>query len=586
MAKRWRIRPHDPERIAALQQAARLPPVLAQLLVCRGIDRADDARRFLEPKLVDLRPPDLLPGCTEAAARIHAAVQAGQRVVIYGDYDVDGITGAAILHKCLKLLGGNVAYHIPHRIDEGYGLHGETISGKLAADGTNLVVTVDCGITGVEAAQTARRCGIELIVTDHHEPGAELPQAAAIVHPRLPGTSYPFGGLSGSGVALKLAWAICQKASGGVRVSEPMRDFLVEAVALAALGTVADVVPLVDENRVLVREGLNRLQKNAGPGLLALLKAAKISEKKTDSEDVSYLLAPRLNAAGRFGQALLAVELLLTEKPDRAKELADYIENLNSSRQTVERSMYLAAVKMADEQFDPDRDGALVLAHADWSPGILGIVAGRLAEKYNRPTILIGWKSTGIGQGSGRSAAGVNLHAALSACGDHLVGYGGHAKAVGLRIEEPKLEAFRAAFCEQAAEQIGQQTPVDDLEIDAEAPLAQLTYEVVNQVERMGPFGQGNPRPLLCATGVTLGQPPRLMGGGNRHLSLQLQQHGVSVRGIAFGGCDWADPIAKVAGPLDVAYRPVINEFNGRRSVELRLVDWRPTAVESPGGPR
>ena len=255
MSKRWRIHSHDPDRIATLGRAAGIPAVVAQLLVCRGVTDPAAAREFLDPKLADLRDPQLLPGCEAAASRIHQAVRAGKRICIHGDYDVDGMTGTALLWMGLKLLGADVGYYIPHRLDEGYGLSAETIRAK-AAEKVDLIVTVDCGIGSVEEAALARQLGIELIITDHHEPGMQLPEAAAIVHPRLPGGGYPFGGLSGSGVAFKLAWAICQQASGAKKVGDAMKDFLLQAVGLAALGTVADVVPLVDENRVLVRHGL------------------------------------------------------------------------------------------------------------------------------------------------------------------------------------------------------------------------------------------------------------------------------------------------------------------------------------------
>jgi single-stranded-DNA-specific exonuclease len=440
-----------------------------------------------------------------------------------------------------------------------------------------LLVTVDCGIGSIHEGAVARDCGIQLIITDHHEPGARLPDAVAIVHPRLPGVEYPFGGLSGSGVALKLAWAIAQRASGAARVSPAMRQFLVEAVGLAALGTVADVVPLVAENRILVSEGLKRLRQIAGLGLRALLDVAKVEKAQPDSEDVAFALGPRLNAAGRLGQAQLAVELLLTDKPERARELAQYVDGLNATRQSLERGMYQVAVRLAEEQFDPAQDAALVLGHHGWHAGVLGIVAGRLAEKYHRPTVLIAWDPMGVkpGIGSARSVPGFPLHAALEACGGHLLGHGGHAAAAGLTIEESKFEAFRAAFCEHAATVLDEGLRTGELWIDAEAPLSAFTLDVVHQIERLAPFGQGNARPLLCTTGVSLAQPPKIIGSGGRHLSLQLVQHGVSLRAIAFGGAEWAEALSKTDGPFDIAFRPMINIFAGRRSVELRLVDWR-----------
>lgn len=576
MAKRWRIHPHEPHRIADLQRALGVSAVVAQLLLCRGISDPASAQRFLDCRLSDLLDPEQLPGCLDAAERIHRAIRDGKRIVIYGDYDVDGMTGTALLRQCLKMLGADVGYYLPNRIDEGYGLHDEAIR-RLAAEKAQMIVTVDCGIGSVRQAETARECGVELIVSDHHEPGTELPAAAAVVHPRLPNSQYPFGGLSGSGVALKLAWAICQQASGAKRVSPAMKDFLLKAVGLAALGTVADVVPLVDENRVLVRHGLTSLKNSPSPGLAALLKVTKLDEKPyLDAEDIAFSLAPRLNAAGRLGQAQLAAELLMCDRPDRAMELATYINNLNETRQSLERSVLLAAGKQAKEEFDPENDAALVLAGRGWHPGVLGIVAGKLAEKYHRPVVLIGWDQMGIkpGIGSARSVPGFNLHAALEECGEHLLTHGGHAAAAGLTLDEARLEAFRADFCECVGREMREEDRVAELWIDAEAPLSAFTLPVVDQIEKLSPFGQGNTRPLLCAGGVSF-DPPKPLGTGGRHIAIQLSQHTVKLRAVAFGGGDWTEELNSSPGPIDVAFRPVVNCFRGQRKVELHLVDWR-----------
>jgi single-stranded-DNA-specific exonuclease len=310
--KRWRLAPHDPERVAALERTAGVPPIVAQLLLARGVYDADAARLFLDARLTGLRDPDLLPGMDAAADRIYAAAQERRKIVVYGDYDADGITGAAILLTCLRLLGADVSYYVPNRLEEGYGLNADALR-SLAGRGARTVISVDCGIASTAEAALARELGLELIVTDHHEFAAELPAAAAIVHPRLPGSSYPFGGLCGAGVALKVAWAVCQRASGAKRVGEALRNFLLSAVGLAAVGTVADVVPLLDENRILVRHGLMSLKHSPPLGLAVLMEVAKLHEKPSlSSEDLAFTLAPRINAAGRFGQAQLAVELLTT----------------------------------------------------------------------------------------------------------------------------------------------------------------------------------------------------------------------------------------------------------------------------------
>jgi single-stranded-DNA-specific exonuclease len=582
MAKTWRIHSHDPDRIRALERAARLPTVLARLLVCRGLGDPDTALDFLAPKLTSLRDPELLPGALVAAERIGRAVAQGQRIVVYGDYDVDGMTATSLLWQCLTLLGANVGYYVPHRLEEGYGLNREALA-ILAGQGANLVITVDCGIASIAEAQAARELGLDLIITDHHQAGRELPDAIAIVHPQLPGHAYPFAGLSGAGVAFKLAWLIAKQASGGQKANDRMRAFLLSALGLAALGTVADVVPLVDENRVLVQHGLVALRERPVLGLAALLRRAELDRKpQLDCEDIGFALAPRLNAAGRLGQAQLAVELLMTTSPERADMLAEYIDQLNASRQSLERSILLSAGAHAQAQFDAGQDAALVLAERGWHPGVIGIVAGRLADRHHRPVVMVALDEMGVkpGTGSARSIPGFDVCQALTACSRHLISHGGHAAAAGLKIDEQHVEAFRTDFCEHAAEQITQEQLVAELSIDAEVFLSELTLPTVEQIERLAPFGQSNPRPMLCATNVTLSEPPKRMGGGDRHLSMKLSQHKTSLRGVAFGGGEWCDALSRCSGPISIAFRPVINDFRGRRSVELHVADWRVSTTQ------
>ena len=469
MAKRWRIHSHDPQRVAQLERSAGIPAVVAQLLLARGMADPQAAREFLDAKLSGLRDPELLPGAADAAQRLAAAIAAGRKICVYGDYDADGMTATAILLLALQTLGANATYYVPSRIDEGYGLNHEALR-SLAASGVETVVTVDCGIASADEAETAREVGLELIVTDHHEFGPRLPEAVTLVHPRLPGTNYPFPGLAGAGVAFKVAWALCQQVAGAKRVGERMKQFLLQALGLAAIGTVADVVPLVDENRILVTHGLNSLREFPTLGLAELLRVTELREKaRLSSEDIGFTIGPRLNAAGRLGQAQLAIELLTTNSAERAAALADYIHQLNDSRTSLERSIYLAANKQATEQFDPENDAALVLAERGWHPGVIGIVAGRLAEKFHRPVILIAQDDVGVkpGIGSARGIPNFSLHAALAACGRHLISHGGHAAAAGLRIEDAQVEAFRQDFVELAATEIAQADLVAELFIDA-----------------------------------------------------------------------------------------------------------------------
>ena len=584
MTKRWRIQPHDAERIAQLQRTANVSPVVAQLLLCRGIHDAATARDFLDAKLVSLRDPELLPGVDQAAQRIHQAITDKQRTVIYGDYDADGMTGTSILVRCLSLLGANVHYYVPSRLEEGYGLNTEALT-KLKSDGAELVITVDCGIASVGEAAHAKEIGLPLIITDHHEFAEDLPDAVATVHPRLPGHSYPFGGLCGAGVAFKLAWAVCQRASGAKKVGDRMKSFLMSAIGLAAIGTIADIVPLLDENRILVRHGLKSLKAQPPLGLAKLMSVAGVDKKPSlGAEDVAFMIAPRLNAAGRLGQAQLAIELMTTDSAERAEALAEYIHELNSQRDSLERSIYLAANKQVKENFHPEHEPALVLNGRGWHPGVIGIVASRLVDKYHRPVVMISQDNIGAkpATGSARSACGVNLHAALAACTEHLLGHGGHAAAAGLRIEDKNIDAFREAFCEHVAGEVNEDNLTAEVRIDAEAPFSQLTLDTVSQIETLAPFGQSNPRPVLCCGDIQLPTPPKRMGSGERHLNARLRHGRVTLRAVAFGKGEWADELAGHEGPLEIAYRPVINDYQGRRSVELHLVDWRPCKQQQP----
>jgi len=577
MKKRWRISFHDPVAIAELARRAEIPAVVAQLLLSRGISDPSQARCFLRPSLHALHPPESFPACEEAADILWSAIQAGRRIAVYGDYDADGITATAILWKCLRLLGADVKYYVPNRLEEGYGLQAATIE-DLSRQGVQVIVTVDCGITAVQEVAFAHEKGVQIVVTDHHEPGPELPQAAAIVHPRVGSSLFPFPWLSGAGIAFRLAWAIVRRASSGKRADGRLRDFLVQAVGLAAIGTVADIVPLWDENRILVHYGCTTsLPQRPTLGLACLQSLASQSRNgKTDSEWIAFQLAPRINAVGRLGQASLAVELLVTEKEDRATELATYINSLNDQRKSLEQSIYLRALRQIKEQYDAENDPAFVLADTDWHQGVIGIVAGRLAEKYHRPVILISLSKTGgkLAVGSARSIPGLHLHQALTACAHHLERFGGHAQAAGLTIAEQNIATFRHEFCQYVADNFDREKNLAELRIDCEFPLGVFTVDVVEQIERLAPFGMGNPRPIMCCGNVTLAEPPRAVGQGQQHLALRVQQSGTIMRAVAFGAGERVHEL-ECGRPFDLAFRPVISEYNSLRRVELHVVDWR-----------
>jgi single-stranded-DNA-specific exonuclease len=573
--KLWRLLPADRLMIERLSRELRISPVLAQLLVNRGLTECAASRQFLTAPLAGLHDPALLPGVNEAARRIHQAVQAGRRICVYGDYDVDGMTATTLLWRCLQLAGAQVDFYVPHRLEEGYGLNCEALQ-TLAKRGVQVVVTVDCGITSLAEAEEAKRLGLELIISDHHEFKAELPDAAVLVHPRLAGSAYPFRDLCGAGVAFKLAWAICREFSQAQLVSAHFRDFLLESLGLVALGTVADVMPVVDENRVFVRHGLKCIKEAPSVGLRALLDSAGLTaEKNLDAEHIGFTLAPRLNAAGRLGQARLAVELLATTSPQRAADLARYLQGQNELRQRIERSILHQARELIEAEYNLDTAAAIVLASPDWHPGVIGIVAGRLVERYARPVLLISLKEE-MGQGSGRSIDGFHLHEALSACGDCLLSHGGHAAAAGFRIKQAAVESFRQKFNEHAARCLNGRTPCHVLEIDAEVPLSAMTLGLMKGIDALHPHGRGNARALFLAGGLQIVGTPRLVGGGERHVSFRVrQENGPILKAIAFNMADRLDELVSDGGRCCLVFTPKRNEWQGFTSVDLEVHDLR-----------
>lgn len=578
MPLRWSVRAHDIQLIRSIEQTCKVSPVVAQILAVRGITHPNQVSSFLDLKLTGMRAPEELPGLVGAVDHIYETITSGKKIVVYGDYDCDGMTSTAILYRCIKLLGGDAAYHVPSRLDDGYGVSIEALDKIKKKFDPALVVTVDCGINSVNEVEHAKCIGIGMVITDHHVIGPELPDALGIVHPALPGEEYPFTGLCGAGIAFKLAWALCQKHHGSQKLPTNMRNFLFAALSLAAIGTVADVVPMLDENRILVDNGLKLMKQFANPGLAELLKLCKLTEKRElGSEDIAFGIGPRLNAAGRLNQALLGVELLTIEDEARAKSLAEYIDQLNKQRNSLDRAMLKAANKMIDQNYDVKIEPALVLAEEDWQLGVIGIVAGRVAERYHRPTVMISIDKTGkkAAVGSARTACGVNLYEAIAACSEHLVKYGGHPAAAGLTIDPNKIDEFREALCHQVREQLGRAEMIPELNIDVEVPLSQLTLQALREVEQLAPFGQNNPRPVMCATDVKLAADPQTMGKDATHLSLQLEQHNVKIRAVGFGKSEWATELQNGAGRYDFVFKPVVNEFRGRRKVELQLIDYR-----------
>ena len=579
---RWNLATPHP-RADALAQSLRVSPLLAQTLLNRGVETPETALVFLQPSLKTLYDPHLIPGLPRAADRIARAIRDRERIVLYGDYDVDGITGIAILWHAIRRLGGLVEYHIPHRVDDGYGLNCPAIE-QLINAGAQLLVTVDCGVTAIEPAALARQRNVDLIVSDHHqwhekvdaagESHPHLPDCHSIVHPRLPcdQPEYPNPHLCGAGVAFKLAWGVGQAMSGNARVAVELRDFLIEATALAALGTIADVVPLVGENRTLAHFGLGGLRQSKLEGIRALIASAALTGQHLDSYHVGFLLAPRLNACGRMGHAAKAVHMLTEATPEEALEIAAYLETQNRERQSVERQILEQALAQLEARSSAEKDRrAIVLASDQWHPGVIGIVASRLVDRLCRPVVMIALNN-GHGQGSARSVPGFHLAHALTACGEHLLSHGGHEMAAGLKISTDRVSAFAEAFETYALNNVTPEMMARQVYLEADASLIDFTESLVRDLGRLGPFGPANRKPLLCLRNVEVSLSPRVVGKQGNHLQMVVRQGERTLKCIAFDHADLKDRLS--AGTrIDLAVEPVLNEFNGRRAVELQVKD-------------
>ncbi len=614
-SREWVIHPSD-DRSIHLAKSLNISPLLAQVLINRTVTDTRAGAIFLRPKLTELVSPERMPGIEAAVCRLKQAIENKEKITLYGDYDVDGITGVSILLQVLKLLGANVDYYIPHRVEEGYGLNAEAIR-SLAKAGCKLIVTIDCGISAHDEAELAGQLGLDLIITDHHQPMSQnpslavagtatgenyskmqdskckvedlsvaLPKAAAIVHPALE-QSYPNQDSSGSMVAYKLAWAIANRFCAGPKLEPTLREFMLNATALAALGTIADVMDLRGENRVLASFGLKALPASKLPGIQALIETAGLTGQGLDSFDIGFRLAPMLNAAGRMGHARLAVELLTSNNLSHSMQIAEYLKQQNSQRQQCERKIFEQACEMiTNSGLDDPQQRSIVLAGESWHVGVLGIVASRIAETFYRPTIMINVPDktgpAGVGldpvqgfalaHGSGRSIPGFCLLSAIRACGHHLISFGGHKMAAGVTIQSEKIEQFAADFEAYAKQNLNDEDTVAKLHIDALAQLGQFSREVVGQFRMLGPFGPGNPTPLFATEGVHLACPPRAVGAKSNHLQIAITDNINSIRCIGFG-------MGKLEKKLleheffNVAYQAQINSFNGFSNVEFVLAD-------------
>lgn len=533
-------------------------------------------RHFLRPSLNDLHSPWLLPDMNPAADRIVNAIRNQERIVVHGDYDADGVTATAVLLRLFQALGHPAESHLPSRMEHGYGISDEFV--KSAIDNKiNLVITVDCGVSEQERIKALQAAGVDVIVTDHHEPGGEaLPDAIAVVNPKRDDSDYPFRELVGAGVAFKLAWAVCERFIGSPRVGDELQQALLSLLPIAALGTIADVAPLVEENRILVAFGL-RTMDSAWPGLQALVEVSRLRGESPTARDVAFYVAPRINAAGRMGEAQLALDLLMADTIEEGRELAEKLDSINTARQRLCDRLQIEAKEALQATHNIETDGAFIVAGEGWHEGIIGIVSGRLVDEFGRPALVIAIDpATGKARGSGRSIPGINLFAAMSRCKDRFLSFGGHEQAAGFSIEADQIDALRADLEAACRAEIRDRAIEPQLEIDAEVSLSEVSNNLVHELDMLAPFGNGNPKPRFLARQIRVAGTPRTMGSSGRHFQFNASQNGTAFRAVVFNN---TDPLLQMdAGERiwDVVFSLGINTFRGRNQVELMVRDMRP----------
>jgi single-stranded-DNA-specific exonuclease len=560
--RQWIFKPVDHNRQDALAQALAISPVTASVLLGRGVRTTEEAHRWLTMTSASPHDPFLLPDMDRAVSRLHRALQAGERICFYGDYDVDGTTSVSLFLSYFGGLGADVCSYIPHRIQEGYGLNEGAIR-RLRNEGVSLLVTSDCGSTSFKEIDVARRLGLDIIVTDHHQVGEQVPDAFAVINPFRRESSYPFTGLCSAALAYKVVEAYRLR----YRPDDPPSAGALDLVALA---TIADIVPMVDENRLFVREGLALLSRGARCGLRALKLSAGIAGS-CSSGQVAFRLAPRINAAGRVGHADLAVQLLTTESELEAKRLADRLDVFNKERQALEERATQEAIRMVEAS--EAGQGAVVVWSKDWHLGVVGIVASRLVERFHRPAIVATVLPNEIAKGSVRTVSGLDVYQALQGCADLLLAFGGHPSAAGVTLQPEQLPALRDRFSRVVGDATGPEKPIPVLHVDAEVGLRDVNQQLVLELESFHPFGPGNPEPTLAVKNLTI-LAARVVGDG--HLKLTVR-HGNSLPfdSIGFRMGSLEDRGLSIRQPVDLAFIPELNRWNGMERIQLRVRDLR-----------
>ncbi|MCX7625048.1 MAG: single-stranded-DNA-specific exonuclease RecJ [Candidatus Sumerlaeaceae bacterium] len=575
---RWIFRQRDPVLAERLSREKGFHPVVARILAARareffadGDDFGEYLARFLSPKLGMLHDPMLLADMEAAVDRVRHAVKKNEKIVVYGDYDSDGTTATALLMLLFQFLRYNeVQYYIPHRLEEGYGLNEKALR-NLAADGVSCILTVDNGITALEEAESARRLGLDLVITDHHRPGSELPTACAVVNPNRQDCPYPFKYLSGVGVAFKFAHALLKKCSD-IKI-EDARKFLESVLDLVAIGTVADIVPLVGENRILVAKALPRMRKPRTVRMKAMTQVWDLPEDTFGTHTISFRVAPRLNAAGRTDHAGICVELLTTNDFNRACRIAADLEAFNAERRDLESWILRECLSFIDHQINLEEEPIIVVDGEDWHIGVLGIVASRITDYYSRPAIVISRRSE-LSHGSGRSPEAFNLHQALSATSQYLLEWGGHAHAAGLRLKTSSIHKFREAINTYARSFLEPETLVPQLTLDTEIAPEEFQVTLIDELSRFEPYGEGNPPPVLAMRELRLVEPPRVVG--TNHLKLRFGAGRYIYDAIGFQLGELCETLRQQRHNLfDVAFSPTADTFSGSKKITMEIKDLR-----------
>jgi single-stranded-DNA-specific exonuclease len=560
------------DRVALIKKLAdelTISPVLTEILISRGVDTFEKARSFFRPSTEDLHDPGLMDGMNVAVTRIVRATENKEKITVYGDYDVDGTNGASLIWSFLSRAGADARYFIPDRVREGYGLSNAGIE-QAKNYGSSLLVAVDCGITAVKQVEYARSLGIDVIICDHHEPGDPLPNAIAVLDPLKPSCGYPYKYLCGCGVGFKLVQALCEDPVIRTRIGGDGEELLLAYLQYVTLATIADIVPLTNENRTIVKLGLELINTTPLPGIRALIESSGLKPGRVNAGQVVFVLAPRINAVGRLGDAMRAVELLTCESYEKALSLAQVMEEENRNRRKIDEDTFAKAQEYIDQNIDVDQNHAIVLHQGDWHPGVIGIVASRVVERYYRPTVLMS-TIDGVAKGSARSISGFDIYQALKKCEGSLIQFGGHKYAAGLTVELNRIDEFRQAFYKVANETLPKELLTPVLNIDADIDIAELTPKFVRVLSQFAPFGPENMRPIFSARSVELSGQPRIVG--KNHLRFKVKKNSRTIDAVGFSLGDLLDRTLQGRGGLDLAFSLDENDFEGEMMPQLKVRD-------------